>query len=52
VYSGLADAVTAGNRDTNQANLEHQIILPSTFQESVCNMQQNCQDALAINQYF
>ena len=51
VYQGLADAVAA-NADTNPDELGKRIILPSSFAGSTRNMQQHCQDALAINRHF
>jgi len=51
VYKGLADAV-AHDIDTSLENLGKRIILPSSFSGSTRHMQQQCQDALAINRYF
>jgi Helitron helicase-like domain at N-terminus len=51
VYSGLVDAVAA-NVDVNSDELGKCFILPSSFVGSTRNMQQHCQDALAINRYF
>ena len=51
LYRGLADAV-AHNVDTNLQDLGKRIILPSSFSGSTRYMQQQCQDALAINCYF
>ena len=51
LYRGLADAV-AHDVDTNLQNLGKRIILPSSFSGSTRHMQQQCQDALAINHYF
>ena len=34
------------------ADLGKRFILPSSFSGSTCNMQQHCQDALAINCHF
>ena len=51
LYKGLADAV-AHDVDTNLENLGQRIILPSSFSGSTRHMQQQCQDALAINRYF
>jgi hypothetical protein len=52
VYSGLVDAVAANADDVNQNQLGQRLILPSSFSGSTWNMQQLCQDALAINCYF
>jgi hypothetical protein len=51
VYAGLVDAVAA-NADVNQNQLGQRLILPSSFSGSTRNMQQLCQDALAINRYY
>ena len=51
VYQGLQDAVAA-DVDIDLNELGKRFILPSTFSGSTCNMQQHCQDALAINHYF
>jgi hypothetical protein len=51
VYQGLADAVAA-NVDADSNELGTRFILPSSFTGSTRNMQQHCQDALAINRYF
>jgi hypothetical protein len=51
LYKGLADAVAHGV-DTNLEKLGKRIILPSSFSGSTRHMQQQCQDALAINRYF
>jgi hypothetical protein len=51
VYKSLADAVAA-NADANWSELGKRFILPSSFSGSTHNMQQHCQDALAINCYF
>src|SRR5882672_8648585 len=51
VYQGLQDAVAA-DADVNMADLGKRFILPSSFSGSTRNMQQHCQDALAINRYF
>ena len=51
LYRGLADAV-AHNVDTSLEDLGRRIILPSSFSGSTRHMQQQCQDALAINRYF
>ena len=51
IYQGLADAVAA-NADSNVDELGKRFILPSTFPGSTRNMQQRCQDALAINRYY
>lgn len=51
VYCGLADAVAADvDADPNQ--IGRRFVLPSSFSGSTCNMQQHCQDALAINCHF
>jgi Helitron helicase-like domain at N-terminus len=51
VYNGLVNAIAA-NVDTNSNKLGKCFILPSSFSDSTYNMQQHCQDALAINHYF
>ena len=51
IYQGLVDAVAA-NADANLNDLGRRFILPSSFPGSTRNMQQHCQDALAINRYF
>jgi hypothetical protein len=51
LYRGLANAV-AHDVDTNLHDLGKRIILPSSFSGSTHHMQQQCQDALAINRYF
>ena len=51
IYQGLVDAVAA-NADANLDDLGRRFILPSSFSGSTRNMQQHCQDALAINRYF
>ena len=51
LYQGLADAV-AHDVETNLQDLGKRIILPSSFSGSTRHMQQQCQDALAINRYF
>ena len=51
LYRGLADAV-AHNVETNLEDLGKRIILPSSFSGGTRHMQQQCQDALAINRYF
>jgi hypothetical protein len=51
VYAGLVDAVAA-NADVNQNQLGQRFILPSSFSGSTRNMQQLCQDALAINRFY
>ena len=51
VYQGLEDAVAA-DADVDMADLGKRLILPSSFSGSTCNMQQHCQDALAISCYF
>jgi hypothetical protein len=51
LYKGLADAVAA-DADANQNELGKRLILPSSFSGSTRNMQQHCQDALAINRYY
>jgi hypothetical protein len=45
------DAV-ATNADVNQNQLGQRLILPSSFSGSTWNVQQLCQDALAINSSF
>ncbi len=51
IYQGLADTIAA-NADTNLNNLGQHFILPSSFTGGTCHMQQQCQDALAINRHF
>src|SRR5487761_412025 len=51
VYQGLQDAVAA-DADIDLNELGKRFILPSSFSGSTRNMQQHCQDALAINRYF
>jgi len=51
VYQGLQDAIAA-DADVDMADLGKRFILPSSFSGSTHNMQQHCQDALAINRYF
>ena len=51
VYQGLQDAVAA-DADVDFTELGKRFILPSSFSGSTRNMQQHCQDALAINRYF
>jgi hypothetical protein len=51
VYQGLQDAVAA-DADVNLNELGKRFILPSSFSGSTRNMQQHCQDALAINRYL
>ena len=51
IYQGLADTVAA-NADTNLNNLGQHFILPSSFTGGTRHMQQQCQDALAINHHF
>jgi hypothetical protein len=51
VYQGLADVVAA-TVDTDITELGKRFILPSSFSGSTRNMQQHCQDALAINRHF
>ena len=51
IYQGLADAVAA-NVDASIDQLGKRFILPSSFCGSTRNMQQRCQDALAINRHF
>jgi hypothetical protein len=42
----------AADADVDLNELGRRFILPSSFSGSTCNMQQHCQDALAINHYF
>ena len=51
VYNGLVDAVSS-NDNVELGQLGKKFILPSSFAGSTRNMQQHCQDALAINRYF
>src|SRR6266404_4821023 len=51
IYQGLADAVAA-EVDANLDNLGRCFILPSSFSGGTRHMQQQLQDALAINCYF
>ena len=51
LYQGLVDSVAA-NADGSVHELGKRIILPSSFVGGTRNMQQHCQDALAINRYF
>src|SRR6266446_6364904 len=51
IYQGLADAVAA-DVDTDLDNLGRRFILPSSFSCGTRHMQQQLQDALAINRYF
>ena len=51
VYHGLVDAVNA-NDNADMDQLGKKYILPSSFAGSTRNMQQHCQDALAINRHF
>jgi Helitron helicase-like domain at N-terminus len=51
VYSGLVDAIAA-NAGVASNELGKHFILPSSFAGSTRNMQQHCQDTLAINRYF
>ena len=51
LYQGLVDTVVA-DVDADQNQLGKRLILPSSFAGSTRNMQQHCQDALAINRYF
>src|SRR6266436_2187889 len=50
IYQGLADAVAANDTDLNM--LGKRFILPSSFSGGTRHLQQQCQDALAINRYF
>ena len=50
VYIGLADTVAA-NIDASTKSLDQRIILPFSFAESTCHMQQLLQDVLAINHH-
>jgi hypothetical protein len=51
IYRGLVDTVAA-NAEANLHDLGKRFILPSTFAGGTQNLQQHCQDALAINRYF
>jgi helitron helicase-like protein len=51
IYQGLADTIAA-NADINLNNLGQCFILPLSFIGGTCHMQQQCQDALAINCHF
>jgi len=52
LYSGLEDAIEAGEGDVDIASLGQRFILPSSYIGGPRNMQQRFQDAMAIARYF
>ena len=52
VYSGLEDAIGAGDADVDLNQLGQRVVLPSSFIGGPRHMQQRFQDAMAIARYY